>query len=54
MSGMEIERKFLVRGDDYRRQAYASDRIKQGYICSGHGRTVRVRTRGNCGFLTIK
>lgn len=54
MSGMEIERKFLVRGDDYRRQAYASDRIKQGYICSGHGRTVRVRLRGGRGFLTIK
>ena len=54
MSGMEIERKFMVRGDDYKRQAYASDRIKQGYICSGHGHTVRVRTRGGCGFLTIK
>ena len=51
---MEIERKFLVVGDDYRRQAYASDRIKQGYICSGHGRTVRVRQRGQCGYLTIK
>lgn len=51
---MEIERKFLVNGDDYRRQAYASDRIKQGYICSGHGRTVRVRLRGDRGYLTIK
>jgi CYTH domain-containing protein len=51
---MEIERKFLVNGDDYRRQAFASDRITQGYICSGHGRTVRVRLRGNCGYLTIK
>ena len=52
--GMEIERKFLVIGDDFRRQAYASDRIKQGYICSGHGRTVRVRLRGSRGYLTIK
>lgn len=51
---MEIERKFLVVGDDYRRQAYASDRITQGYICSGHGRTVRVRLRGGRGYLTIK
>jgi CYTH domain-containing protein len=51
---MEIERKFLVVGDDYRRQAYASDHITQGYICSGHGRTVRVRLRGGCGYLTIK
>lgn len=55
MSGMEIERKFLVKaGADYKRQAYASSRIKQGYICSGHGRTVRVRTRDNQAFLTIK
>ena len=54
MSGMEIERKFLVRGNDYKQRAYASDRIKQGYICSGHGHTVRVRLRGGCGYLTIK
>jgi CYTH domain-containing protein len=51
---MEIERKFLVLNDDYRRQAYSSDRITQGYICSGHGHTVRVRLRGGCGYLTIK
>jgi CYTH domain-containing protein len=54
MSGLEIERKFLVRSDDYKRQAFSSSRIKQGYICSGQGRTVRVRRRGNQGFLTIK
>ncbi len=55
MSGMEIERKFLVKKDsDFKAQAYAHDRIKQGYICSGHGRTVRVRLRGDRGYLTIK
>ena len=54
MSGMEIERKFLVRGNDFKRLAYGSSRIKQGYICSGHGRTVRVRLRDDKGFLTIK
>ena len=54
MSGMEIERKFLVRGDGYRSQAFASDRIRQGYICSGGGRTVRVRIRGERAYLTIK
>lgn len=54
MSGLEIERKFLVRNSDYRTQAYASSRIKQGYICSGHGRTVRVRLRGDKAYLTIK
>ena len=55
MSGMEIERKFLVKkGSDFKAQAYTHDRIKQGYICSGHGRTVRVRLRGDRAYLTIK
>ena len=55
MSGLEIERKFLVKpGCDFKAQAYAHDRIKQGYICSGRGRTVRVRLRGGRGYLTIK
>lgn len=54
MSGLEIERKFLVLDDSYKRLAYDSSRIKQGYICSGRGRTVRVRLRGHCGYLTIK
>ena len=54
MSGLEIERKFLVKGDDYKQQAYSSSRIKQGYICSSHGRTVRVRIRDARGYLTIK
>ena len=55
MSGLEIERKFLIKqGSDFKAQAYAHDRIKQGYICSGRGRTVRVRLRGGRGYLTIK
>lgn len=54
MSGLEIERKFLVRDDSYRQLAYSSSRILQGYICSGHGRTVRVRRRDRSAFLTIK
>ncbi len=54
MSEQEIERKFLVLDDTYKQLAFDSSRIKQGYICSGHGRTVRVRVRGRCGFLTIK
>lgn len=54
MSGLEIERKFLVRSDSYKRQAFSSSRIQQGYICSSHGRTVRVRIRDDRGYLTIK
>lgn len=56
MSGLEIERKFLVKkaGRPYKEQAYASSRITQGYICSERGRTVRVRIRDKRGYLTIK
>lgn len=51
---VEIERKFLVAGDGYKELACSSSRIRQGYICSGRGRTVRVRLRDDCGYLTIK
>lgn len=56
MSGLEIERKFLVDkdGQRYKALAYESSRISQGYICSAKGRTVRVRLRDGKGFLTIK
>ena len=54
MSGLEIERKFLVKGDDYKQQAYSHSHIQQGYISSSHGRTVRVRIRDERGYLTIK
>jgi len=54
MSGLEIERKFLVLNDSYKKLAYSSSRICQGYILSAKGRTVRVRIRGDKGYLTIK
>ena len=44
----EIERKFLIKGE-YKSQAYAQNRIIQGYISSARGRTVRVRIRGGQG-----
>ncbi|MDR0893582.1 MAG: CYTH domain-containing protein [Mediterranea sp.] len=50
---IEIERKFLVCGP-YKEQAFSKSRITQGYICSAHGRTVRVRIRNDKGYLTIK
>lgn len=49
----EIERKFLVRGD-FKSQAFRSERITQGYLSSVPERTVRVRIKGNEGFITIK
>lgn len=51
---LEIERKFLVRDDSYKELATSHSRIVQGYICSESGRTVRVRLRGEAGYLTIK
>lgn len=49
----EIERKFIVTGD-FSKDVFSSQRIVQGYICSQPGRTVRIRIRGEKGFLTIK
>ena len=49
----EIERKFLVSGE-FRQDSPESYRIMQGYICSDPDRTVRVRVRGDKGFLPIK
>ena len=49
----EIERKFLVNGD-FKNEAVESTDIRQGYLCGGSGVTVRVRVRGEKGYLTIK
>jgi CYTH domain-containing protein len=49
---LEIERKFLVKGDAYKDVAFSHSRIAQGYIC-GHP-TVRIRIRDDHGYLTIK
>ena len=49
----EIERKFLVSGD-FKAVIESSLRITQGYLCSIPERTVRVRIKGDKGFITIK
>ena len=51
---LEIERKYLVLDDSYKREAFSSYHIMQGYICKERGKTVRVRIRDNQGFITIK
>ena len=52
---MEIERKFLVTGDEWRTAAGAGLFCEQGYILSGPDQlTVRVRRIGDRGFLTLK
>ena len=49
----EIERKFLVKGD-FKSQSTKSTRITQGYLSSIPERTVRVRIKGDKGYITIK
>lgn len=49
----EIERKFLVKGD-FKSHASKETRIVQGYLSSIPERTVRVRIKGDKGFITIK
>ncbi|PMB08765.1 adenylate cyclase [Fischerella thermalis CCMEE 5273] len=49
----EIERKFLVKGDEWRKLAEGSV-YRQGYIATQKQATVRVRIVGSQGYLTIK
>ena len=51
---IEIERKFLVTSEAFKKEAFAQNRIAQGYLSSVLERTVRVRIKGDKGFLTIK
>lgn len=51
---IEIERKFLVTSDAFKKESFAQNRIAQGYLSSNPERTVRVRVKGNKGYLTIK
>ncbi len=51
---LEIERKYLVLDSSYKHEAYSSSHIRQGYICSKRGRSVRIRIRDEHAYLTIK
>lgn len=50
----EIERKFLVNGSDYRREAVRSTDMEQGYLSTLPKATVRVRISGERAFITVK
>ena len=54
MSGLEIERKLLVKeGDAFKSAAFSRTHVQQGYIpCQGC--TIRVRIRDQKAYLTIK
>ena len=51
---LEIERKFLVKTDAFKSEAFRENEIKQGYLNSNPERAVRVRIKDESGFLTIK
>ena len=51
---IEIERKFLVLNNDFKAESFANHEIIQGYLSTNPERTVRIRIKGNSGYLTIK
>jgi adenylate cyclase len=51
---VEIERKFLVISEEFKSLASHKHPIAQGYLNSNPERTVRIRIKGESGFLTIK
>lgn len=50
----EIERKFLLANDSWKHQVSKSFAIRQGFLSTEPSRTVRIRQKGDRGFLTIK
>jgi adenylate cyclase len=51
---IEIERKFLIKNNDWKTHVQTTQVIKQGYLSLDMDRTVRVRLVGNFAQLTIK
>lgn len=52
--GQEIERKFLVRSDDWRALADEGTPLRQGYLAADAERSIRVRLADENATLTIK
>lgn len=51
---LEIERKFLVRGESYKAKATQKRDMVQAFLSTDPHRTVRVRKIDDAGWLTIK
>lgn len=54
MNNTEIERKFLVLNQEFKKEAFKKERIVQGFLSSVPERTVRVRLIADVGFITVK
>lgn len=50
----EIERKFLLKDNSFKKEVYDSFYIKQGYLNSHNERTTRIRITGEKAFITVK
>ena len=51
---LEIERKFLVTSDNFKKESFKKLRISQGFLNTHKERTVRIRIKENKGFITVK
>ena len=51
---LEIEHKYLVKNDNYRKMSVKSSHTIQGYLSRMPERTVRIRIKDDIAFLTIK
>lgn len=51
---IEIERKFLVNSDAYKKEAFSKKRIIQGYLSSNPERSVRIRIKEDKAYITVK
>ncbi len=50
----EIERKFLVKNDNFKKESFKEIKIVQGFLSTVPERTVRIRIKGDAGFITVK
>lgn len=51
---IEIERKFLVKSERFKNYSNKEERIVQGFLNTNPERTVRIRIKGNKGYITVK
>jgi CYTH domain-containing protein len=51
---IEVERKFLVKNDNFKKESFQQKHLKQGYLNSNKNRTVRIRIADKKAFITIK
>lgn len=52
--GVEIERKFLVKNNDFKKESYHKKNIQQGFLNSDKNRVVRIRIADDEAFISVK